>query len=125
MLAVRTERLDIVMALMDHPDIDLNATNHANFTVLHTLYDPMMLEQLLSDKRIDTSIVVEGAGTALELALLQRYSKEGDWICGDPEDIDKCLKLYKKHGTQLPDDDYIESIWFTEEMREAYETLSD
>ena len=66
MLAARSNHLDIVVSLMNHPDIQLNVQNRSllNFeildeTALHMAVvwnHPAIVRQLLSDDRIDTSL---------------------------------------------------------------------
>jgi hypothetical protein len=90
MYAAFANHLDLVISLMNHPDIDLNVQGRFNRTALHPAVlqnHPAIVAQLLSDERIDCTLKggFQGHGrTALKVAL-----KKGH---------DECVKALREHG---------------------------
>lgn len=89
------DKLDMVIALMNHPGIDLNLRACDNETALHYAVEhnnSATLEQLLSDDRIDSSLkggsfpVTGGEDykTPLKLAIDRGH--------------DECVKILREHG---------------------------
>jgi ankyrin repeat protein len=78
--AARTNHLNIVIMLMNHPGIDLNVQGgHDNYTALHWAVDqnhPVIVAQLLSDDRIDCNLKdsLQNA-TPLEHAIVHGYGE--------------------------------------------------
>ena len=73
-----SDRLDLVKALMDHPDINLNAQTDYNSTALHlaAYHDrPIILKELLCDDKIDASLVDQGNKTPLEIAIHWKHTE--------------------------------------------------
>ena len=95
MLATKSGHLDIVISLMNHPEIDLNFRwAYDNSTALHLaiFYDQYdIVVQLLSDVRVDTSLKDNENLTPFELALENR-------LIG--EETNKIIELLRKHGAK-------------------------
>ena len=73
MLAAFSNHLDIVVSLMNHPEIDLNVQNRKKETALHYAVAQghiTIVEKLLSDDKIEPSLILkaENKWTPLELA---------------------------------------------------------
>ena len=87
MEAASNNRLDFVIALMNHPGIDVNAQDHNNRTALHWAVGrghPAILAQLLRDDRIDCSLKNMYNYTPLKVAIDYEH--------------DECVKLLREHG---------------------------
>ena len=89
MYAAACNHLDMVVSLMDHPGIDVNAQASFNDTALHyAVYNnsPAIVAQLVSDDRVDTSLKnYNNNDTPLSYAIVR----------GDrPE----CAKILREHG---------------------------
>ena len=86
MLATVHNHLDLVIALMNHPWIDVNAQGDYNLTALHlAVYDNRLaiLAQLLSGDSIDSSLKAYNR-TPLKLAIDHGH--------------DECVKILREHG---------------------------
>ena len=87
MKAAMWDRLDIVVSLMKHPEVDVNAQNRYKSTALHyavSYNHPAIVAQLVSDDRVDTSIKAYDYGTPLSLAIDYKH--------------DECEKILREHG---------------------------
>ena len=74
MYAVARNHMDMVVSLMNHPGINVNAQNRYNRTALHHAVRnilPTMVAQLLSDDRVDTSLK-DYHGTPLDYAIKRK-----------------------------------------------------
>ena len=86
MLAAMWDRLDIVVSLMKHPEVDVNVQDRSNMTALYNaveMENHAILAQLLSDDRVDTSLKVDNK-TPLKYAI--KYGH------------DECVKILREHG---------------------------
>ena len=96
MEAVSHNYLDFVTALMNHPDIDVNAQNSIKETALHLAVEKnhtAALATLLSDDRIDCSLTNNGNETPLMMAI--RSGK------------DECERILREHGAPEPSLDWL------------------
>ena len=91
MYAAHFNHLDMVVSLMNHPGIDVNAQDSYNQTALHLAViknqqdHPAIVAQLVSDDRVDTSLKDNGnIGTPLKQAIVYKR----------PE----CVKILREHG---------------------------
>ena len=87
MSAASNNRLDLVIALMNHPGIDVNVQDRYNFTALHAAVHynhPAIVAQLLRGDRIDCSLKDYDNRTPLKLAIVWKR--------------DECVKLLREHG---------------------------
>jgi len=87
MSAVIRNHLDIVVSLMNHPEIDLNVQDRYNETALYMAVrhnNLAILQQLLSDDRIDTSLKDSSGRTPLQKAIVQER--------------DECERILREHG---------------------------
>lgn len=90
MEAVAWNRLDMVVLLMNHPNIDLNVQGWSNYTALHFAVDgnhPAILTQLLSDDRVDSGISDTDNQTPLSLAIRYQFAE--------------CEQRLRAHGAPL------------------------
>ena len=90
-IAVRNNHLDIVIALINHPKIDVNDHDVHQQTALHeAVYLAVyrnhldIIKQLLSDSSIDTSLKDSEKRTPLMLAF--------------DMGLDECVKILREHG---------------------------
>ena len=101
MYAAQGKHLDVVTALMNHPEIDVNIQNRYLDTALHCAVssgDPAIVKQLLTDDRIDTGIR-DWVGTPLKVAIhgLER-SINNDREAAIVERHEECVKILREHG---------------------------
>jgi hypothetical protein len=101
MYAAQGKHLDVVTALMNHPEIDVNIQNRYLDTALHCAVssgDPAIVKQLLTDDRIDTGIR-DSVGTPLKVAIhgLER-SINNDREAAIVERHEECVKILREHG---------------------------
>jgi len=93
MQAAYNKHLDVVILLMNYPEIDLNVQGSYRYTALHWVVsnnDPAILAQLLRDYRIDLTLKDYSNRTPLKLAI--RFGS------------DDCVKILREHGApeELP-----------------------
>ena len=89
MSAVMRNHLDIVVSLMNHPEIDLNVQDQFKETALHNAVrhnNLAILQHLLSDDRIDTSLKDSSGRTPLQKAIVQER--------------DECERILREHGAR-------------------------
>jgi len=93
-IAVQNNRLDMVVSLMNHPEIDLNVQTvwgrykRVHWTALHyaaAYGKPTIVAQLLSDDRVDTSLKDE-SWNSTPLGYAIDYER------------DECAKILREHG---------------------------
>jgi len=87
MYAARFNHLDMLVSLLNHPEIDVNVQNRFKNTALHfAVYNnrPAILAQLVSDDRVDTSLKTKANYTPLRLAIDFGHHE--------------CVKILREHG---------------------------
>ena len=87
MQAVGSNHLDMFTLLMNHQGIDVNIQDHEKDTVLHwaVLYNrPVIVTQLVSDDRVDTSLKNKYNSTPLRHAIGLGY--------------EECVNILREHG---------------------------